>query len=117
MKTLLIVCLTLFFIDKTFGQIYVDGIAIDTLNTPFCQLICTNAVSLNKAQVQIDYGQRYVDNGFNRQKISNSSNKDIRFNSSIDALNFMTRNGWELVSFQTKENQFIYLLRWKKSEK
>lgn len=96
---------------QSFGQVYVDGVAIDTLNTRYCQLICTNAVPLNRARVLIDYGQRFIDSGLNRQKIGDANDADIRFNSSIDALNFMTRHGWELVSCNYKEDTFIYLLK------
>ncbi len=103
------------------GQVYVDGSEIDTLNTPFCQLICTNAGGLTRTRILIDYGQSYFFNGLNRQKIAGPDQRAITFNSSIDALNFMTRNGWELVSSQVTgtetglAGQFIYVLRRKTS--
>lgn len=116
MKTLLPLLICFFISVQTFGQVRVDGVNIDTLNITYCQLICTNAVPLNRARILIDYGQRFVDSGLNRQKIGNAADTDIRFNSSIDALNFMTRHGWELVTFTHHEDRFIYLLKRQKRQ-
>lgn len=119
MKMLLVIFLNLFICGTCLAQVYVNGVAIDTVNTPFCQLICSNAGVWTKASIVIDYGQRYVDTGLNRQKIAGADQKPITFNSPIDILNFMVRQGWELVSFKTTgggENVvFIYLLKRKKT--
>lgn len=117
---LFIVYLSLLTATTSFGQVYVDGVLIDTLNTPYCQLICTNPAPLNRASVIIDYGQRFVSTGFNRQRIAGPDRQVINFNSTIDALNFMIRQGWELVTVQVlgtkegSESTFVYLLRWPK---
>ncbi|QDK81357.1 hypothetical protein EXU85_23195 [Spirosoma sp. KCTC 42546] len=114
MKVLFIVCLSLFLASQSYAQVYVDGVAIDTTNTPFCQLICTNANGFSKARILIDHGQHFVDSGLSRQKIADADKRVIAFNSSIDALNFMVRHGWELVTFKLKGDTFIYLLQRKK---
>ena len=114
MKTLFIFLLGFFTAIQSFGQVRVDGVNIDTLNITYCQLICTNAMPLNRARVLIDYGQRFVDSSLNRQRIGDAQNDDFRFNSSIDALNFMAFHGWELVSFTYSESRFIYLLKRRK---
>ena len=111
MKALLMSCLNLLLTLTCFGQVIIDGVTLDTLTTPYCQLSCDNPNSFGRARIRIDYGQRFVDTGFNRQKIGDARNADIRFNSGIDALNFMARNGWELVKFTTQKETFIYLLR------
>ncbi|QMW03822.1 hypothetical protein [Spirosoma foliorum] len=114
MKLLFVLCLSLFLANTSFAQVYVDGVAIDTTNTPFCQLFCTNASGLSRARVLIDYGQRFVDNGLSRPKIAGPDKQVITFNSSIDALNFMVRQGWQLVTFKMKGDTFVYLLQWRK---
>lgn len=112
--------LGLFSIRACVGQVYVNEVAIDTLNTPYCQLIGTNAGPWTRAHVVIDYGQRYVDTGHNRQKVAGPDKQPVQFNSTIDALNFMVRNGWELVSSQIlgnkegSEGTFVYLLQRKR---
>jgi len=119
MKALFFVLLSLCISSTSLAQVYVNGVAIDTVNTPFCQLICSNPTIFTKAIVSIDYGQRYVDTGLNRQKIAGADQKSITFNSPIDALNFMSKQGWELVSFKTTGDgattSFIYLLKRKKT--
>ena len=103
-----------------FAQVYVDGTAIDTTNTPFCQLICSTSNFLAKTFVTIDYGQYYIGTRHNRQRIAGPDKQPVTFNSSIDALNFMIRHGWEFVSSQVTgtesgtENRLIYMLRWPK---
>lgn len=115
MKALFVLCLSLFLINTSFGQVYVDGVAIDTTKTPFCQLICVNASGLSRARILIDYGQHFVDTGLSHQKIAGADQQVIQFNSSIHALNFMVRNGWELVKFSLKGDAFIYLLQRRKT--
>ncbi|GAB3711504.1 hypothetical protein GCM10027592_49160 [Spirosoma flavus] len=114
MKTLLILLLGLFIVSNSMGQIFVNDVPIDTLNTPYCQLICENAEPLTRARILIDYGQPFVDTGLNRQKFMDADKKAITFNSNIDALNFMVKNGWELASFKMQGDKFIYLLQRKK---
>ncbi|MBD2703278.1 hypothetical protein IC229_21715 [Spirosoma sp. BT702] len=114
MKIFLTLCLSMFIVSNTMGQLFVNDIPIDTLNTPFCQLICENAEPLSKARILIDFGQSFVDNGINRQKFMDAAKKAITFNSNVDALNFMVRHGWELASFKMRGDKFIYLLQRKK---
>ena len=103
-----------------FAQVYVDGVAIDTTNTPFCQLTSFTNNYLDKTFVTIDYGQYYIGTRHNRQRIAGPDKQPVTFNSSIDALNFMIRHGWEFVSSQVTgtesgaENRLIYMLRWPK---
>lgn len=115
MKAFMFVFLSLFISNTCLAQVYVNGIAIDAVNTPFCQLICSNADALTKANVVIDYGQRYVETGFNRQKIAGADKQPISFNSPIGALNFMIGRGWELVSFKLTgtgpTTTYTYLLK------
>lgn len=112
--------LSLFSITAGLAQVYVNNVIIDTLNTPYCQLIGTNAGSFVRAHVIIDYGQRYVNTGLNRQKVTGPDRQPITFNSTVDALNFMVRNRWELASFQVignkegSESTFVYLLQRRK---
>lgn len=116
----LILCVSLWTTTTSFSQVYVDGILIDTLNTPYCQLIGANAGLFSKAHITIDYGQRYISTGLNRQQVSGPNRQPIVFNSTIDALNFMVRQGWELVSTQVigkesgAESTFIYMLKRRK---
>jgi hypothetical protein len=51
----------------------------------------------------IDYGQKYDGNSHQIQSVTG---KAVKFNSSMEALNLVSKNGWELVStFTTFENR------------
>lgn len=53
MKVLLFVFLSLCIASTGLAQVYVNGVAIDTINTPFCQLTCSTAGVLTKAGIVI----------------------------------------------------------------
>lgn len=97
------------------GQVYVNGVAIDTVETPFIQLIGSNSGDLNRTSIIIDYGQGSVSTAFSRQKISGPDKQPISFRSTIDALNFVVKQGWELVLFESASpNLYVYILQRKK---
>ena len=97
------------------GQVYIDGVAIDTLNTPFCQLICSNGGELNRTSITVDYGQRYKISAFSRQRIAGPDKQPIHFSSSVEALNFMVKQGWELAFFDSPAgNVYLYVLQRKR---
>ena len=82
-------------------HVFVNETDINELPINFCELRVTAAVlSLTKVKVYVDYGQKW---SFKRQNIMTDDKKVVRFNSSIDALNFMNDNGWEYVE-QTLQN-------------
>jgi hypothetical protein len=83
------------------GQVYVDGVAIDTVDTPFIQLIGSYGVARNKAHILIDTGQSPISITFGNQKIAGPDKQPIKFKSPIDALNFIIKQGWELVAFDS----------------
>ena len=107
---------------NTSAQVYVNNININELSIAYCQLRGTNGgIFDNGATVWLDYGQPSPYQ--TRNKIAGADRKLIRFNSVVDALNFMVANGWELVSLHvTSEedgdaDEFIYLLKRKMEPK
>ena len=77
-----------------FSQVFVDGVNINTSNTEFCFL--KNSIS----GYYIDYGQEKVKT---KIEISDKDGNSIKRNKIIPVLNFMDKNGWELISF-SKDN-------------
>ena len=121
MKKVLLGLLLCFCVSWASGQVYVDGENINEKDIQFCQLYVRNPTPLSRTEAWIDYGQRFVRSSWRRMQIAGADNKPIIFNSSIDALNFMVRHGWELVSSEIthdkegSEDLFLYLLRKKPS--
>ena len=65
----------------------------------------------NKISVQIDFGEEknfWGNDG--RDILIDENGKDIKFNSMVDALNFMGARGWEFENAYaiTKDNQQVY---------
>ncbi|MCH7928630.1 MAG: hypothetical protein IID03_11745 [Candidatus Dadabacteria bacterium] len=101
----------------TYSQVTVEGIDINKLNITYCTLIGFNkSLFGQKIIITIDYGQKHK--FAQSQLIKDSKGKPIIFNTTIDALNFMEKNGWEYVHNYaiTYGNGFIYhfLLRRRK---
>ena len=70
-------------------------------------------------RVLIDFGQTRKSPGSKDQLIRDVDGKKMKFNSMIDALNFMSANGYEFVqaygvSISNKEIEHYYLMRKKK---
>ncbi|MGF7214666.1 hypothetical protein GGR92_000806 [Spirosoma lacussanchae] len=97
------------------AQVLVDGVNINQEEITYCQLLTGSARPTVSTYAYIDYGQPSP--FARRQVISGADKQQIRFGSSMDALNFMVRNGWELVSSHITSDKdgaadrFIYLFR------
>ncbi len=98
------------------AQVYVDGENINQKDIQYCQLFATNPTLLSRSFAWIDYGQGGRPN-WRKTEIAGEDRKPIIFNSTMDALNFMVRNGWDLVSTAVSADKdgsttiFTYLLR------
>ena len=104
----------MFFNNINAQHVLVNDTDINDLPIKYCELRVTAAVlSLTKVKVYVDYGQKW---SFKRQNIMTDNKKVVKFNSSINALNFMNDNGWEYVE-QTIQNNgdgnvtYKYLMR------
>jgi hypothetical protein len=100
------------------AQVYVNDVNINAEPITYCQLEGHNGSVLNRTRLWLDYGQPYDEqpNAFRNQVFKGPDQRPVRFSSVVDALNFMTANGWELVSMQAARNKdslptYIYLLR------
>lgn len=98
----------------------VNGIPLKDINKEYIQIVGSPRVFSSKLNIEIDFGQENpLFSGGETTRIRDSAGKDVVFNSMIDALNFMSANGYEFVqayivpvSTNTSSSQF--LLRRKK---
>ena len=65
----------------------------------YCELVGTSGITGARTTVKIDFGQRTKI--FEDTRLKGPDGRAIRFNSMIDALNFMGSDGWELVQVYT----------------
>ena len=64
----------------------------------YCMIIATGKIFSNKVSIEVDYGQKTTFFGAaDARSIKDEEGKLKSFNSVIDALNFMAKQGWVFV--------------------
>lgn len=82
----------------------------------YCEVVAQGKLLSNKVTITIDYGQ-YINfwNNKGAGKVYDEVGKQVKFNSVIDACNYMSRNGWLFVNAYPvtigKVNVYHYLFR------
>ena len=85
----------------------------------YCELVGTGKLLSNKVTVAIDFGQSRPFFSDNRYK-DPATGKPFIFNSMVDALNFMGKQGWEFVQAYTigdSQTGYVYHFLLKKETK
>ncbi|MCU0434048.1 MAG: hypothetical protein MUC87_11380 [Bacteroidia bacterium] len=74
----------------------------------YCMIMGTRMLLSNKVTITIDYGQETKI--FSDTRIKDETGKVEKFNSMIDALNYMSEQGWEFVNAYpiTTSNSLVY---------
>ncbi len=75
----------------------------------YCEIVGTSNLIGTKVSVELDFGQRVKLFQDTRYKDSETG-KVVKFNSMVDAMNFMGKNGWEFCQAYaiTTGNQNVY---------
>jgi len=86
----------------------------------YCQVIATPRLLSNKVTIDIDYGEEK--SFWNDSRLKNNDGKLKKFNTIIDALNFMGQQGWVFINaYPVKTNtteifHFAFKKTFKRSE-
>jgi hypothetical protein len=74
-----------------------NGFSQDTTKVEqYCEVVATGRLLSNKVTIDIDYGeQRSI---WRDHRIKNDEGKLKKFNSVIDAVNYLGKQGWKLVN-------------------
>jgi len=99
----------------------VNDIPIRDIDVEYLQIVGTSKLLSTKLTIQIDFGQRTKFFSTGKETIVKDENgKPTDFNSMIDALNFMSKNGFEFVNAYAitvgNQNVYHYLLRNRKNK-
>lgn len=111
---LLVIIFCIFTVNFTYSQT-INGVSIKEIETEYIQIIGIQRFMSKKITIELDFGQR--DKNFTSKEftIRDKSGNKVKFNSIIDALNFMSENGFEFVDSYAltdgKENVFSYLMK------
>lgn len=117
MKKIITFCMV-FVMVVSFAQTINDK-PISEIDTEYIQILGHSRFLSKKVNVTIDFGQRtkYFSSGA-KAKIKDKDGKFVKFNSMIDALNFMNANGYEFVQAYAfnvnNQNVYHYLMKKRK---
>lgn len=121
MKKALSFLTILFFISASAFSQTVNNIPIKDINAEYIQIKGAPGEAFNNnIRILIDFGQATRALTSKEEIVRDVDGKKMKFNSMIDALNFMSANGYEFVqaygvSISNKEIEHYYLMRKKKS--
>ena len=118
MKKLILLFAFAFIGQQAFSQT-VNDIPIKEIDVAYVQIVGTSKLMSTKLSIRIDFGQETKFFSGGREAIvKDASGKPTKFNSMIDALNFMNENGYDFVSAYTLTmgNQNVYHFLLRKSE-
>jgi hypothetical protein len=116
MKLVLIIT-TFFFIGRANSQsniqYFLNNQPLDSIKVEYIQIVGSPSAFSSKLDIVIDYGQW---TGWKQDyKLTDNFGKNVELTSMIDALNFMYKNGFELVntfaSSPTKSTYYHYILK------
>ena len=119
-KRILIFTILLISGISSFSQT-VNDIPISEIDVEYIQILGTSKLFSKKVTIQIDFGQatKFFSSGKETQ-VKNSEGKLVKFNSMIDALNFMSANGYDFTQAYAfavgNQNVYHYLMKKKKTE-
>ncbi len=99
----------------------VNDIPLTDIDVEYVQIVGTSKLLSTKLTIQIDFGQRTKLLSSGKETIvKDADGKALDFNSMIDALNFMSKNGYGFVTAYAitigNQNVYHYLLRNKKQK-
>ena len=119
LKSKVLVALTVSFLMATGARAQtVNNIPISQIETEYIQIMATTKLVSTKVTVDIDFGQRNKAFALKDTEIRDENNQVVNFNSIIDALNFMSANGYEFVQAYTVNVTntvvYYYVMRRKK---
>ena len=106
-KYLFIFCLLLS--SATYAQ-------TNQIREEYCEFTVDNAPGIGQCSIRLDYGQRTTGIfGLTEKLRDEQTGKIIRFNSAIEALNYLARSGWKLVNayntLSDGDGEVHYLMR------
>lgn len=101
MKSLFTLLFASYCFFTTHGQVsnmyYIYGVPLDSIQTEYIEAETCRVLFTTKVFLDVDYGQesKVIYNKYNR--VADDKGNYIEFNSNMDALNYLTTLGFELI--------------------
>jgi len=97
----------------------INDVPLKDIDVEYIEIVGTEELFSTKLTIQLDFGQENKAWTDKEYQVKNAEGKKIKFNSMIDALNFLSKNGYELIMpfavTASNKSTYHYLLRRKKS--
>ena len=90
--------LALVLVGFTVNAQSVNGVPLKDIDQTYVQIVGTSNMMGNKVKIQIDFGQENKYWSTKDTRMLDDDGNDIKFNSMIDALNFMNKAGYEFLT-------------------
>lgn len=117
MKNKIILVISLLFYNFFFTQTVNDK-PLSEIDVEYVQIVGTEKLLSNKLTIEIDFGQEDKFFSAKDTQLKDKEGKLQVFNSMIDALNFMSENGYDFVTAYivtvSNQNVYHYLLKKKR---
>ncbi|MBL0026875.1 MAG: hypothetical protein IPO98_18630 [Saprospiraceae bacterium] len=101
----------LFWVQTLSGQettkYFVNNIPLDSISTEYVEIIGTTKLLSSKLNIELDFGQYNSIWKNSDTRLTNDHGKKIDLNSMIDALNFMSQNGYEYIDSYVLSNSNV----------
>ena len=122
MKKIIFALFFILFSQMSFSQVSKDNIKVDSISVTkkyvYCEILGTGSLFSTKVKIDIDYGQE-VSFWNQDRRLKDENGKSVKFNSMVDALNYMGTLGWEFVqayvvtipSMGGQQNVYHWLLK------
>ena len=117
-KIILSLSIMLTTIFTSFGQATVNGTPINELDVDYVQIVGKGNLMGTKVTIDLEFGQQNKLFSYGDTKILDSDGSALKLNSMVDALNFMSDNGYEFVAAYaiTMGNSNVYHFLMKKKD-
>jgi len=117
-KLLLTFCFSALMLGSAYSQT-VNDVPIRDIDVDYVQIIGTDRFLSNKVTVRLDFGQ--LNRLWVRDTVIRDENGNlVVFNSMIDALNFMSKQGYDFVQAvinnRESSSEYIYILKKKQHD-
>ncbi len=93
------------------GQIFVGKTDINDRSLQYIEIWDKPIKSIGKSYALVDYGQMSEKDNNSSWRISNRNGTPIEFNGIVDVLNYMYRNGWEIMHNKSTDGYESYLMK------
>lgn len=96
----------------------INGILLNNIKAEYIDMICRPSIYDDYTYIRLDYGQKY--NMKEEWVLKDKHGEKMKFNTKVDALNFMSKYGYYLTEVYTHDeddNDVHYILRKKKDLK